>query len=157
MTTIVLMMILLTGPWLAARAWAQWRGRPLDGQQAAAAAGLALLFAFTAVGHFVRAADLVAMLPPWVPQREAIVFWSGVFEVALASALLWPRTRRGAGLAACAALALFFPVNVYAAMHHTGMGGHADGPAYLLIRGPLQVVLFAWAWWFVARRPQAAP
>lgn len=154
MTTIVLMLILLTGPWLAAQAWARGRGGLTDGR-AAAATGLALLFAFTAIGHFVRAADLVAMLPPWVPQREAIVFWSGVFEAGLAAAFLWPRTRRAAGLAACAALVLFFPVNVHAALHHTGMGGHADGPAYLLIRAPLQAVLLAWAWWFTVRRPPA--
>jgi uncharacterized membrane protein len=32
------------------------------------------------------------------------------------------------------------------------IGGHAAGPAYLLIRLPLQLILIAWAWWFGVRR-----
>jgi hypothetical protein len=35
------------------------------------------------------------------------------------------------------------------------MGGHAWGAAYLLLRGSLQLVILAWAWWFTIRKPRS--
>jgi hypothetical protein len=31
--------------------------------------GVSLVFAFTAIGHFVQTAPMAQMLPPWVPIR----------------------------------------------------------------------------------------
>ena len=50
---------------------------------------------------------------------------------------------------AAAVLVAFFPANVYAAFQHAPMGGHAWGPAYLLIRAPLQLFILWWIWRFV--------
>jgi len=33
------------------------------------------------------------------------------------------------------------------------MGGHAWGPAYLLIRAPLQLLILGWVYYFVLRNP----
>lgn len=143
----------MTGPWLVVR-MLHSRGIDRIDPRAAAAWGLAALFAFTGIGHFAKTGEMVAMLPPWLPAREWLVYATGVLEFGLALGLAVPRTRRLAGWAALAALVLFFPANVYAALHHTGMGGHADGPAYLLIRTPLQLAIAAWTWAFVCRRPQ---
>jgi len=43
------------------------------------------------------------------------------------------------------------PANIYAALKQVGMGGHVQGPRYLLVRIPLQVVLMAWAYWFAVQ------
>jgi uncharacterized membrane protein len=72
-------------------------------------------------------------------------------ELAIAAGFLIPRYRRLAGWAAAAVLVLFFPANVYAAMNHVPMGGHAWGPAYLLIRAPLQAVILLWVYWFTIK------
>jgi uncharacterized membrane protein len=80
-----------------------------------------------------------------------LVYLTGLLEIALALGLALPATRRLAGLAAIAILVLFFPANVYAAFAQVGMGGHAWGPVYLLIRAPLQATLIAWTWWFAVR------
>jgi len=113
--------------------------------------GIACAFVFFGIGHFVETDGMIAMLPDVVPARRALVLSTGVLEFAIAFGLLVPATRKLAGIAAIAILIGFFPINVYAALNHTGLGGHAWGPVYLLIRFPLQVLLVAWTWVFVVR------
>ncbi|WP_026480564.1 hypothetical protein [Ahrensia sp. 13_GOM-1096m] len=112
---------------------------------------LTLAFGFFAIGHFVRSAEMVAMLPSFMPKKLLLVYVTGLAEFAVAAALLIPRTRPLAGWAAAAMLVLFFPVNVYGAINHAPMGGHAWGPVYLLLRAPLQIILIGWTYWFILR------
>ena len=58
---------------------------------------------------------------------------------------------------AAAVLVAFFPANIYAALLHAPMGGHAWGPVYLLVRAPLQLFILWWIWRFLlGGQPQAA-
>lgn len=114
-------------------------------------AGLALVFLFTGVGHFVKASEMLAMLPPWVPMRVPIIYVSGVFELALAAALFIPGWGRTVGIVICLFLLAIFPSNVYAAFARVDFGGHAEGPMYLSIRLPLQLMLIGWCYWFTLR------
>ncbi|MBE7369013.1 DoxX family protein [Ramlibacter pallidus] len=151
MLTPLLMVLVLVLPALASRLA---RRAPLHDARHAAAAGLGLLFLFTASGHFLQTAAMVQMLPAWVPAREALVYATGVLEIAIAIALFFRRSRTAAAWAAAAALVAFFPANVYAAFAHAPMGGHAWGPAYLLVRAPLQLFILWWIWALVLRAPQ---
>jgi uncharacterized membrane protein len=108
----------------------------------------AAIFIFTALGHFAKTSEMVEMLPVWVPSRRLVVIASGVFELALAAAILVPASFRLAAAASIAFLALVTPLNVYSAVRGVKFGGHGDGPTYLLIRIPLQVLLITWIWWF---------
>jgi uncharacterized membrane protein len=138
------MLLLMIGPWLLARRRNASPGRaPID-LAAAGAFGMGLLFLFTASGHFAQADAMVQMLPPWVPHRLALVHGTGVLEIAIALGFFVARTRRLAAWSALAVLVLFFPANVYAALVEAPMGGHAWGPAYLLIRAPLQAAIVLW-------------
>jgi uncharacterized membrane protein len=113
--------------------------------------GLSAAFAFFALGHFIMADALVEMLPAWVPERHALVLATGLLEFGIAIGLLLPRLRSIAGWAAASVLVLFFPANIYAALNAVGPGGHQWGPAYLLVRAPLQLLLVVWTFWFVLR------
>nr|WP_240965052.1 hypothetical protein [Acidovorax sp. SRB_24] len=144
------MLALMLGPWLGAVALHAAFGRSVDVRNAAAM-GLGLLFVFTGVGHFVQAQPMVQMLPPWVPERLLLVHASGILEFAIALGFFVPKLRRVSGLAAAAVLVVFFPLNIYAALHHIPMGGHAWGPVYLLIRAPLQALILGWVYWFTIR------
>ena len=150
MVTPLILMVLLFLPWQAG----QVLRRPALG-----AYGPVAVFAFTGVGHFLATAPMEEMLPPFVRAPTFVVLASGVFELLLAGALAWPRTRRAAGWVALAFLAATLPLNVYAAWHAVGPGGHRWGPAYLWIRVPLQAILaagvFAWSVRDVA--PTVAP
>lgn len=117
--------------------------------------GITMAFIFFGIGHFVRTDAMMTMLPDVLPLRRPIILVTGLLEFAIAVGMLVPKTRRLSGMAAIAVLVGFFPVNVYAALNHTGMGGHMWGPEYLLIRGPLQVLLVYWTWHFVARPMKA--
>jgi uncharacterized membrane protein len=118
---------------------------------------LALLFLFTGLGHFVQTDAMAEMLPPWTPARTMTIWLSGFAEWLIAIGLLTPRCARTAGIAAIAFLFLVFPGNVYAAFNRVEFGGHAAGPMYLLVRGPFQLLLIAWAYWFSVRRTPGAP
>jgi len=151
----ILMVALVMTPYVLVRTYAAIKSREVD-SRAAAAVGLALLFILTGIGHFAKAEPMSQMLPGWVPMRVPIIYLTGVMEFALALGFIIPRTRRWAGWAAAALLVLFFPANIYAAVHRLPFGGEW-GPAYLLIRTPLQAFLLFWAYWFCVRAPARAP
>ena len=144
MNQLAIMAGLLLAPFLIAWAIggdADWAGR----------LGLALVFAFTAIGHFIRTDAMAQMLPSAVPQRRAVIRISGFFEAALAaSVLVWPRSFL-LGFAIIGFLVAVFPSNIYAAIRRIEFGGHATGPRYLLVRAPLQLLLIFWTYWFVLR------
>jgi len=93
------------------------------------------------------------MLPPDLPWRLPAVYISGVVEIVLACLLLKPPLRRPIGWCLVVMLALFLPVNIYAAIERIPMGGHVWGPVYLLIRVPLQLLIIAWVYWFAVLKP----
>jgi uncharacterized membrane protein len=115
--------------------------------------GIALVFAFTAIGHFVETSEMARMLPPSVPMRVPLVYVSGVFELLAAVTILIPSLSRYTGIALSIFLLLVLPSNVYAAFQRVDFGGHAAGPAYLLVRVPLQLFLIGWIYWFAVRQP----
>lgn len=116
-------------------------------------AGLVLLFAFTGLGHFFKTDEMAQMLPPWTPVRTAVVYTSGVFELAAAVALLVPSLARPTGWVLILFLIAILPSNIYAAIERVPFGGHEAGPAYLWVRVPFQMLLVGWIYWFAVRTP----
>ncbi|HUO86076.1 MAG TPA: DoxX family protein [Thermoanaerobaculia bacterium] len=130
----------------------------LDSWPAAVRVGLAVMFCFTAVAHFgPMHHDLVAMVPPWVPQPQAVVFLTGLLEVAGAVGLLLPRTRRAAALGLILFLVAVFPANVHAAQQGVLLRGEPATP--LLPRLLLQLLFIGLVWWSGWRHggPSAEP
>jgi uncharacterized membrane protein len=144
MKQLAIICALLLGPWFVATTLegdAEWAGR----------FGLALVFAFTALGHFAKTDAMVEMLPPSIPGRRALILASGIFELLLAMLLLaWPKSQL-LGLTIIGFLVAIFPANVYAAIRRIRFGGHSAGPIYLLVRAPVQLLLILWTFWFVVR------
>jgi uncharacterized membrane protein len=114
--------------------------------------GVALVFGFTALGHFLKTAEMTQMLPAWVPLRVPLIQVSGVFELLAAVAILITPLARPTGVALCIFLLLILPSNVYAALQRVDFGGHGAGPMYLLVRVPLQLFLIGWIYWFTVRQ-----
>ncbi|MFC0681204.1 hypothetical protein ACFFGH_25525 [Lysobacter korlensis] len=116
----------------------------------ATAYGLAAMFLFASVGHFAEPlrSGLEAIVPPFVPFPALVVAASGVFEIALAGALLWARSRRWAAIVAFLYLIAVFPANVLAA---TTVDHPAAPDTPLVLRTVIQLVFLA-ASGFVALR-----
>ncbi|WP_084958109.1 hypothetical protein [Thermoactinospora rubra] len=136
---------------LGARRWATWH--------ASAAHGLAVMLVLTACAHFVpesvtvmpNHADLVRMVPPFVPFPSATVYLTGVLELAGAAGLVAPATRRAAGLALALLFVALLPANVYAAVSETPFAGEAATPLWR--RVPEQALYIAVALWAALRSP----
>ncbi|MGX6649072.1 DoxX family protein [Maricaulaceae bacterium MS644] len=151
MTIELIILAILVTPFLATLAFVR---APSDPRAIAAGRlGLAAAFVFFAAGHFMATQAMATMFPPFVPEPELIVYATGIVEALIAVGLVLPQTRRLAGMAAIIVFIAFFPANIYAAFMRADVIGHAWGPVYLLIRGPFQLLLIVWAWWFVVRRP----
>jgi uncharacterized membrane protein len=114
--------------------------------------GVALVLAFTGLGHFIKTSQMTQMLPSWVPIRVPLIYITGVFELLAAVAILMTPLTRPVGVALCIFLLLILPSNVYAAFQRVDFGGHGAGPIYLLVRIPLQFLLIGWIYWFAVRQ-----
>ena len=107
---------------------------------------LGLLFAAAGVNHFLMPDKYVALVPPYLPWPLALVYLSGVAEVALGVLLLIPRFRSRAAWGLIALLIAVFPANLHMALNPEQFPDIP--PAALWVRLPLQGVLVAWAYWF---------
>lgn len=107
----------------------------------------AVLFVTTGVLHFVRPEPYLKIMPPYIPYHQAMVFWSGVGEVAGGIGLLIPRLRRAAAWGLVALLIAVFPANVYMAMANIEVSGRPLPEWLLWARLPLQGVFIAWVLW----------
>jgi uncharacterized membrane protein len=151
--TPIIMLALMMAPYLGVRILSVGTRHDFD-VRGAAAIGLGILFIFTGLGHFIQTEAMAQMLPPWLPERILLVYVTGGLEFAIAVGFLVPKWRRFTGWVGAAILVLFFPANIYAAINHVPMGGHAWGPVYLLVRAPLQAVILWWVYWFTIRQPR---
>lgn len=102
--------------------------------------------------HFVVPELYVQIVPPVFPAALALVYLSGLAEIAVGIGLLIPRTRQRAAWATVALLVAIFPANVYMATHGVvieGLPGGGDpSPFVRWGRLPLQGVLILWALWY---------
>ncbi|MFC5156626.1 DoxX family protein [Streptomyces amakusaensis] len=101
----------------------------LDAWQPALRVGLALMFVFTGVAHFVPRlrAEIIDMVPPSLPRPGLLVTVTGVLELAGAVGLLIPATARWAAAGLILLMIAMFPANISAARRKTAMG-EAIGP-----------------------------
>lgn len=100
------------------------------------------------LNHFVSPAAYVAMMPAALPAHLALVYVSGVAEIAGGLGLILPATRRAAAWGLVLLLVAVFPANVNMAINHLPLGERALPSWALWGRLPLQAVLIAWAWWY---------
>jgi len=123
---------------LAARWFRPWRD--------AVRVGLAAMLAFTAASHFSPLRfDLAAMIPPPFTGNMAIIYVTGLLELAGAVGLVLRRTRRAAAACLIALLVAMFPANAWAALNDVRLGGSAATPLWL--RTPLQIFWIAALAW----------
>jgi uncharacterized membrane protein len=108
--------------------------------------GLAVMFCFTAAAHFSSMrADMVAMVPPFVPNPEFMVTFTGICEILGAIGLLVTRTRRLAAVGLILLLLSVLPANIYAAQAGVTLRGAQPTP--MIPRIALQALFIGLVWW----------
>lgn len=96
------------------------------------------------VNHFLDPGFYLRIVPPALPSPEALVYASGVAEIAGALGTMHPRTRRAAGWFLIATLVAVYPANVYMAVEADRF---SEIPEWALwARLPLQFLFVYWVW-----------
>jgi uncharacterized membrane protein len=94
--------------------------------------------------HFVIPKAYRWIMPAYVPAPMAMVYASGVAEIAGGVGLLTQRSRRPAGWWLIATLIAVFPANVHMALNPDDFPKVPGGAKALWGRLPFQGVLIAW-------------
>jgi uncharacterized membrane protein len=101
-------------------------------------------FVFAGVLHFVIPRTYRRIVPPYVPAPAAMVYASGVAEIAGGAGLMLPRHRRLAGWWLIATLAAVFPANLHMALHADEFPQVPGGRTSLWARLPFQALFVTW-------------
>jgi uncharacterized membrane protein len=109
------------------------------------------IYVFAGVTHFLAPDSFARAVPPEFPRPRALVYLSGLAEIALGTGLQFDRTRRASAWGVVALLVAVFPANVYMATDDVAVEFVPDWFAGVARAGawarlPLQAVLVLWAW-----------
>jgi uncharacterized membrane protein len=114
--------------------------------QASARDALSLMLVFTGISHFTfMKEDFVRMMPPSIPWPRAMVYFTGVCEIAGAIGLLFPQFRPAAAYALIAFFLAVLPANIHAA--RAGVTLRGKPATSLWVRIPVQILFMAVAFW----------
>jgi len=115
---------------------------------------MAIMLLFTGSSHFFKTAEMVQMMPDFLPYKIQLVYFTGALELAFAIALVFPRYSKWITIA----LILFFfailPANIIGSFKKVHLGGMENGTAYLYFRIPLQFLFIGWAYYFGIHLPE---
>ena len=119
---------------------------PFASWQASARDALSLMLIFTGISHFTfMNEDMVRMMPPSIPWPRAMVYFTGVCEIAGAVGLLLPEFRRAAAYALVAFFLAVLPANIHAV--RAGITLRGKPATSLWLRIPMQLLFIAIALW----------
>ena len=124
----------------------------------AARIGIATMFLFTALGHFLFPSGMALMIPKFIPFKTVIIYITAIFEIGGALALLIPSFRRTAACLLILFLLLVLPANINAAIQHLNYQTatyDGDGLTYLWFRIPLQFLFILWLYWSTLRQAKS--
>lgn len=108
---------------------------------------LALIYFAAGVIHIRSPGGFLAITPDWVPFPQAVVFWTGVAEIAGAIGLMVPRLRYAAGVGLALYALCVWPANMNHAFGDIAIGGTLLPWTYHGPRLLLQPVIIWWALW----------
>ena len=104
---------------------------------------MAAIYTFAGAMHFIKPKVYLRILPRYLPNHKALVFWSGLAEIVLGIGLCFRFTKDVAIYGIILMLIIFLLVHFYML---TGEKQAAGIPTWILIlRIPLQFALMFWA------------
>jgi uncharacterized membrane protein len=108
---------------------------------------MAITYVFAGLMHFIRPKVYLGVMPAYLPNHKALVFWSGVAEILLGIGLCFDTLRTLSIYGIIVMLAVFLMVHFYML---SGEKASAGIPKWVLIlRIPLQFGLMYWAWMYL--------
>lgn len=109
---------------------------------------LGLVYLIAGVAHLRSPGGFLQITPGWVPCPEAVIFLTGLCEIAGSLALLFiPRLHAAAGIGLAAYAVCVFPANINHAINDIAIGGTHLSWWYHGPRLAFQPVFVWWALW----------
>ena len=116
---------------------------------------MCVMLCLTAFGHFKFTHGMGMMMPGFVPFKIQLVYLTGVAEILLGFALLFPSLRHLAGIILVVLFILMLPANIHAAIRHINYETatyDGKGMSYLWIRIPMQALFIIWVLFFSIKK-----
>ena len=108
---------------------------------------MALAMIAIGVDHFLQPEPFIAIVPAFLPAKAALVYISGVAEVAGGLGLLISRTRKWASWGLVALYVAVFPANINMAINEIQLGSSAIPVWAMWLRLPFQLLFIVGALW----------
>ena len=127
--------------------WLGVRSPLLADNQAKVRVALVIWFVAAGILHFTATKIEILMMPAFLPFKVALMYISGLAEIAGGVGLVIPRLQRAAGVGLIVLLLAVFPANINAAVNDITGPGLINDPWQQWARLPLQFVLMAIIAW----------
>ncbi len=109
---------------------------------------LGIVYFIAGVAHIRSPGGFLQITPEWVPYPNAVIFLTGLSEIAGSLALVFvPRLRAAAGIGLAAYAVCVFPANINHAINDIAIGGKHLSWWYHGPRLAFQPVFVWWALW----------
>ncbi|PVD49722.1 hypothetical protein DC498_22390 [Terrimonas sp.] len=108
---------------------------------------MSAMLLFTAIAHFAFSKGMEMMLPGFIPAKKAVVYFTGLIEIAAAIGLQVSNLITTTGWLLILFFILILPANIYAAIKkvdYQKATAEGAGKKYLWFRIPLQIFFIAW-------------
>tara|TARA_B100001113_G_scaffold72807_1_gene56414 strand:+ start:534 stop:986 length:453 start_codon:yes stop_codon:yes gene_type:complete len=112
---------------------------------------MSFLYIFIGIRHFTNPQYFLDIVPPQLPFKLFLVYFTGLIEVIGGAAILSPKTRKAGAYLLIFLLASVFPANIYLYVSEIPQNLLGVTKTDALIRIPFQIPLIILAYWHSKR------
>ena len=105
------------------------------------------MYIFIGIKHFTDPQYFLDIVPPQLPSKLFLVYFTGLIEVVGGAAILTPKTRKVGAYLLIFLLLSVFPANIYLYVSETPQSLLGISKMDALIRMPFQIPLILLAFW----------
>tara|TARA_A100001234_G_scaffold95012_1_gene83745 strand:- start:84 stop:536 length:453 start_codon:yes stop_codon:yes gene_type:complete len=108
---------------------------------------MSFVYVFIGIRHFIEPQYFLDIVPPQLPSKLFLVYFTGLIEVVGGAAILAPKTRKAGAYLLIFLLVSVFPANIYLYVSETPQSLLGISETDALIRMPFQIPLILLAFW----------
>ena len=108
---------------------------------------MSFMYVFIGIKHFTDPQYFLDIVPPQLPSKLFLVYFTGLIEVVGGAAILTPKTRKVGAYLLIFLLLTVFPANIYLYVSETPQSLLGISKMDALIRMPFQIPLILLAFW----------
>ena len=108
---------------------------------------MSIMYIFIGIRHFTDPQYFLDIVPPQLPSKLFLVYFTGLIEIVGGAAILSPKSRKEGAYLLIFLLISVFPANIYLYLSETPQNLLGISKTEALIRMPFQIPLILLAFW----------